>query len=306
MLEIKYMYKFGELADEKACIKLQKDLLSSSIDSFYKLNEKTKIFDLYVANEKDLFPATERLRVLLAQAPPIKVPPEWVAISVLPKGIYSLLLIGLSIFVFALSKFENTKSYIDLLYISSSKSISQDFFLQILNGQIWRLLTPIFLHFSFLHLLFNMLWLKDLGKIVEFFYGDLFFIFFVIVVGVLSNVCQYYFSGPSFGGMSGVVYGLFGLIWSSKKLNPDGIFSLPKRDTLLMIGWFFICFTNIFGPIANIAHGIGLGLGVMTGSFSYKLLKTNPDVSFFKFIKYFALGVFFITFSVAYEILTLT
>ncbi|MCP4413237.1 MAG: rhomboid family intramembrane serine protease, partial [Gammaproteobacteria bacterium] len=84
---------------------------------------------------------------------------------------------------------------------------------EIFSGQIWRLLTPVFLHFMVIHILFNMMWLWDLGGLVEKRQSALFLLFFVVSIGIMSNVIQFLASGPAFGGMSGVVYGLLGYTW---------------------------------------------------------------------------------------------
>lgn len=56
------------------------------------------------------------------------------------------------------------------------------------SGEYWRLLTPIFIHFGVLHLLFNMLWLWDLGGAVESRRGLWYFAGFVVVSGIGGNL----------------------------------------------------------------------------------------------------------------------
>ncbi|MCL6414723.1 rhomboid family intramembrane serine protease [Aestuariirhabdus sp. Z084] len=140
------------------------------------------------------------------------------------------------------------------------------------EGEYWRLLTPIFLHFSAIHLIFNMLWLFILGGRIEMHQGGRFLLLLILVTGLLSNVGQYVFSmeHPLFGGFSGVVYGLLGYCWIYSRFRPDAGLSLPRTVIGFMVGWLLICFTGIlevigFGDIANAAHTIGLISGCALG-----------------------------------------
>lgn len=132
---------------------------------------------------------------------------------------------------------------------------------QILHGQVWRLVTPIFLHFGILHLLFNMFWLRDLGAAVEFRRGTMTLIWLVLGSAVASNVAQFLWNGPNFGGMSGVVYALFGYVWVKGKLQPHLGLGMNQQTVTIMLIWLVACMFGLLGPIANAAHVAGLIVG---------------------------------------------
>jgi GlpG protein len=136
---------------------------------------------------------------------------------------------------------------------------------EIMNWQIWRFFTPMFIHFGIIHLLFNMMWLRDLGNMIEDRKGSMFFAIFIIIISGASNWAQYLASGPTFGGMSGVVYGLLGYIWMKGKYDPASRLSLHKSTVIMMIGWYFLCLTGLVGHIANMTHTVGLVGGVAWG-----------------------------------------
>lgn len=135
------------------------------------------------------------------------------------------------------------------------------------NGQLWRVFTPMLIHFGLIHLLFNMLWLKDLGSMIEREHKNWFLPLMVLVISGISNVGQYYWPpmSPTFGGMSGVVYGLLGYLWVRGRFNPKARFAIPQTLMMWMMAWLVICFTGVVGSVANGAHVVGLAVGAIWG-----------------------------------------
>jgi GlpG protein len=185
-------------------------------------------------------------------------------------GVVTYGLIVISVLVCILSNFGNDAQPISGLFITSYATEPGQVpgLLEVRHGEVWRLLTPIFIHFGPLHILFNMLWLRDLGSMIEARQSSWRLGLLVLVLGVCSNLAQYYMSGPAFGGMSGVVYGLLGYIWIRGKLDPGSGLYLHPSTVWMMIAWFVLCFTGVFGHIANTTHAVGLGLGMAWGYLS--------------------------------------
>lgn len=147
-----------------------------------------------------------------------------------------------------------------------------DAMVDIRNGQYWRLVAPILLHLGPIHLLFNMLWLNQLGGQVEARKGPLKYIAMIIALAVFSNLFQVYGSKyPFFGGMSGVVYGLFGYVWMKSRFDPDERFYIDPGTVVMMLAWFAVCFLPSMNGVANGGHAGGLLLGIAMGYVSSRL-----------------------------------
>jgi GlpG protein len=144
------------------------------------------------------------------------------------------------------------------------------------GGEIWRLLTPAFLHFGIFHVLFNSLWMWDLGRRLEYFMGHWHFLIFFAVTAVASNIAQYWWEGSTnFGGMSGVVYALVGFIAIRQRLAPHPLVAVPSALIGFMLFWLVLCMTGVVdyfisGSVANAAHVGGLVAGAL-----YALLTKN-------------------------------
>jgi len=147
------------------------------------------------------------------------------------------------------------------------------------QGEVWRLVTPILLHFSPTHLLFNMLALVYWGGALESRYGTGRFLLMVLGLALVTNLAQYFLgrglvwengqlwcvTSTQFGGMSGVIYGLFGFLWYKTRYRPQSELRLPTAVMVISLAWFVLCWTGALGPIANVAHTAGLALGWVLG-----------------------------------------
>ncbi|EKE77481.1 rhomboid family intramembrane serine protease GlpG [Gallaecimonas xiamenensis] len=137
-------------------------------------------------------------------------------------------------------------------------------------GDSYRLVTPILLHFSLLHIGFNLLWWWDLGGKLEKREGSLHLLLVTLVTGFAGNLAQFLATGPAFGGLSGVVYGLFGYFWISGLLYPRRGLALPNSLVLFMLAWLVLGFVGIGLPIANQAHLWGLVAGCALAALPFK------------------------------------
>ena len=173
------------------------------------------------------------------------------------------ILIALSVGVAVLSKFGSDFQFLHFLFISEYRQGLSE----ISEGQLWRLFTPIIIHFGIIHIAFNMIWLYQLGSAIEQRQSIKRMAVLVIIISLLSNLAQFYWSGPSFGGMSGVVYGLLAYIWVQGKFNPRAGIGLEQNIAIMMLVWFVICWMGLVGNIANMAHTIGLICGAILGLF---------------------------------------
>jgi len=146
-------------------------------------------------------------------------------------------------------------------------------FSAIASGQVWRVISPIFVHFGIAHLIFNMMGLWQFGRMVESRKGPWLMVLLIVVSGVAGCLAQALWAvynpfdngGFSrFGGFSGVLYALFGYCWMKQKFQPSEKIGVEPFTFGLMIAWFFLCFLG-FMPIANAAHTAGLLTGMLMG-----------------------------------------
>jgi rhomboid protease GluP len=82
----------------------------------------------------------------------------------------------------------------------------------IADGQYWRLLTSVFLHIGFAHLLFNSVALLSFGRVAEMVYGHTRFLAIYLVSGITGSVLSYLLSRSLSAGASGAIFGVAGAL----------------------------------------------------------------------------------------------
>ncbi|MFT4823565.1 MAG: GlpG protein [Halioglobus sp.] len=189
----------------------------------------------------------------------------------------TIALIVFSLMGFAVWYF-NIYGWLDLLAFSSLGAYAGSTSPEAFSGQYWRLITPVFLHLGWLHIVFNSLWLWELGSKLERGLGSVNLFFLFCTIAVVSNTGQFLFGGPGqFGGMSGVVYGLLGFSWVGPQIQTQWRFEPPRTIMIFMILWLLFCMTGLVGAIANAAHLGGLMIGALLGAAFGLLSRLSED-----------------------------
>lgn len=142
----------------------------------------------------------------------------------------------------------------------------------IFEGEIWRAITPTFLHFYFFgspifHLLFNLLLWLNFGGWVEFLEKRWRLPLLFVCTAIAANIAAYYSYGPAFGGLSGVAYGLVGYLWWAGRRVLLYRMILPPQMFYVFMGFMLLGYTGLLGNVANSAH-----LGGFIAGFIFAIL----------------------------------
>jgi membrane associated rhomboid family serine protease len=101
---------------------------------------------------------------------------------------------------------------------------------EIRRGELWRLLTSAFPHVNPLHLLFNLYWLWQFGRPVEQAFGHAKTALLLALFAIGSAAFEYALVRGGVG-LSGVVYGLFGLLWVLSRATIDSVMPSMARPS---------------------------------------------------------------------------
>ncbi len=157
----------------------------------------------------------------------------------------------------------NVAIYLILAFLSQNVNIDPGLLvnagaqvnLLVSQGQIWRIFTAMFLHFTIIHIGLNMLSLFFIGTAVEVFYGKWRYLVIYLASGIAGGIATYFLSAPNViaAGASGAIFGVFGAL---------GIFYLFNRRSLGAFGggaitnWLFWLGLNLVWGFAT--PGIGI------------------------------------------------
>lgn len=127
-----------------------------------------------------------------------------------------------------------------------------------LNGEAWRLLTSMFLHWGGLHLAMNMLALWSGGRLVETWYGGARYALLYLGAGLAGGLASTAWHTEAIGaGASGAVFGVFGAIFVVAMLAGRGN---PQFQALRSHLWMFLGYNAVFGfaiPQIDMAAHVG-------------------------------------------------
>lgn len=136
-----------------------------------------------------------------------------------------------------------------------------------LRGEWWRFFLPVFFHIGWLHLIFNLMWVHQLGSAIEYHFRSRYLLLQALVFGVGGVLAEGFIARGSAMGLSGLVYGLLGFVWVRGRLDPRSPIMPAQSTIIFMLFWMLLGFTDVI-HMANWAHAGGLVLGMLWGAVS--------------------------------------
>ncbi|ANI80913.1 rhomboid family intramembrane serine protease GlpG [Kosakonia oryzae] len=129
--------------------------------------------------------------------------------------------------------------------------------------EVWRYFTHAIMHFSLVHILFNLFWWWYLGGAVEKRLGTGKLVVITLISALLSGFVQHQLTGPWFGGLSGVVYALIGYVWLHGVRDPVPQVALPNGLFIFTVALMVAEWFGVMGfEIATGAHTAGMVIGL--------------------------------------------
>lgn len=132
---------------------------------------------------------------------------------------------------------------------------------KVVHGEWYRLISSMFLHFNFEHILMNMLSLFIFGKIVESIIGSWRMLIIYIISGLYGNFVSLSFNTTTISvGASGAIFGLIGsifvIMYLSKNFNKKMIGQLLIALVVLIVFSLFMSNINIMAHLGGFISGV--------------------------------------------------
>ena len=132
-------------------------------------------------------------------------------------------------------------------------------------GRWWTLITAIYLHGGVLHIVFNVLWIRQLGPAVEELYGRARLAVIFTVSGAAGFAVSNYAGVPFTIGASGSIFGLLGAMVAYGRRRGGVFGSMVLRQygqwaLVMFILGFLMSGVNNLAHAGGFAGGLGCGL----------------------------------------------
>lgn len=190
---------------------------------------------------------------------------------------FTMILIGIHLILFVLMELAggSQNPYVLILFGAKLNEL-------IVQGEWWRLVTPMFLHIGFIHLLFNNIALYFIGGVAEKIYGSIRFLFIYLIAGITGVISSFYFSPSLSAGASGAIFGLFGSLLYFGVRYRNLFFRTMGNDVIMIvllnlaIGLMFPNMIDNFAHLGGLLGGFlasfAIGLPLLSGKFKFQRL----------------------------------